>query len=72
MSIKNLPYNQNKLILENFEAHNAFTIKENINTITHQVDQETGEYVIKNANNPDIIIEIIIPIKSTPDVFLTL
>lgn len=55
MSIKNLPYNQNKLILENFEAHNAFTIKENINAITHQVDESTGEYVIKNANNNKVL-----------------
>ena len=55
MSLKNVPFNQNKLILQDFEAHNAFTIKENVNTITHQVDEITGEYIIKNSNNNKIL-----------------
>lgn len=55
MSIRNLPFQHNNLILENFEAHNSITIKEDINSVSHYVDANTGEYVIKNAGNNKIL-----------------
>lgn len=55
MSIKNVAISQNRAVFQDFEAHNSFTIKENVNTIVHQVDENTGEYVIKNANNNKIL-----------------
>lgn len=57
MSIKNIAFNQNarSLILENFEAHNSFVIKENVNSIIHSVNEQTGEYTIKNSNGDRLL-----------------
>lgn len=55
MSLKNLPYQQNKLILQDFVANNNFTIQEGINTIVHQVDPLTGEYKITDINNNNVL-----------------
>lgn len=52
MSIKNLPYNQNKLVLQDFECNNSFTIREAINNVSHYVDEATGKYVIADKSNP--------------------
>ena len=55
MALRNIFSNQQKLTLQDFEAHNSFTITENINSITHKIDENTGEYVIKNALNNNIL-----------------
>lgn len=55
MSLRNLPYSKNSLTLESFVANNSFTIKENINSIIHKVDETTGEYIIKNASDNNIL-----------------
>ena len=50
MALRNI-MNRNALQMENFDAHNQIRIVENADTITHQIDELTGEYTIKNSAN---------------------
>ena len=55
MSLKNIAFNQGTLTLEDFTARNNFKIMEDINSITHKIDESSGEYIIHNSDNNNIL-----------------
>ena len=54
MALRNI-MNRNAMQCENFDAHNQLRIVENADTITHQINELTGEYTIKNSANHVIL-----------------
>ena len=55
MSLKNLPYQNNTLTLQDFVSKGQLTIQEDVQVIKHQVHPITGEYTITDINNNNVL-----------------